>query len=372
MNSTARPPTDTPVTRVRMLIWLGTALGVVMLSASLVWLVAPELSPYAARPNPAPIHHLFKSAALGQMAASVLQACIGAAGSAVGLAALFGRRGMTPILSGIAVTIGMVCAVGLTGLRSLAVAGYTLAYSLPLVIIVLLALMMRTLAKRVLTALVGLAAVSFLVLGLTTLRSLYLDFAVDLVDVRFITPLVLMLFAGIWFLIGASFLYRTPGTIGRFVLRHRIAITVVAACCSLPYVCARLSWLTPWPLFGDPRDFDDPASTFVNGLILGAAMLTGGILTLGLVLPWGFRVPRWFGRFGGKPVPVSLAVIPALTVSILFTAAGLDSFLLAGEPSTGLAIARLTTALVFPFWLWGPLLALATWGYALHRRTEKL
>lgn len=56
----------------------------------------------------------------------------------------------------------------------------------------------------------------------------------------------------------------------------------------------------------------------------------------------------------------------------LFTAAGLDSFLLAGESSTGLAIAMLTTALVFPFWLWGPLLALATWGYALHRRTEKL
>ena len=372
MTSTALPSTDTPAAAVRTLIWLGTALGVVMLSASLVWLVAPELSPYAAHPNPAPIHHLFDNAALGQKAAALLQACVGAAASAAGLTALFGRRGMTPLLSGLAVATGMVCAVGLTGLRSLAVAGYTLAYSLPLVVIALLVLTMKTPAKRVLTTLVGVAAVGFLVLGLTPLRSLYLDFAVDFIDVRFITPLVLMLFAGIWFLVGASFLYRTPGTIGRLVLRHRVAITVVAACCSLPYVCARLSWLTPWPLFGDPRDFDDPASTFVNGLILGMAMLTGGILTLGLILPWGTRIPRWFGRAGGKPVPVSLAVIPALTVSILFTAAGLDSFLLAGESSTGLAIAMLTTALVFPFWLWGPLLALATWGYALHRRTEKL
>ncbi len=27
-------------------------------------------------------------------------------------------------------------------------------------------------------------------------------------------------------------------------------------------------------------------------------------------------------------------------------------------------------ALVFPFWLWGPMLALAVWGYVAHRRGD--
>ena len=35
---------------------------------------------------------------------------------------------------------------------------------------------------------------------------------------------------------------------------------------------------------------------------------------------------------------------------------------------SGGSINRLTMWLVLPFWLWGPLLALATWGYAVHRR----
>lgn len=372
MNATALPRTSTPESRVRALLWLGTALGVLMLSASLVWLVAPELSPYAARPNPAPIHHLFNSTALGQIAAAALQACVGAMASAVGLSALFGRHGMTPLLSGVAIAIGMACAVGLTGLRGLAIAGYTLAYLLPLILLALAVFAMRTPAMRVFATLAGLSVMGVLLLGPTPLRSLYFDFAVDLLTVRSVTPLVLMLFAGIWFLVGASFLYRTPGAAGVFVLRHRVAITVIAACCALPYVIARLSWLTPWPLFGNPHESDDPSLTFANGLILGSAMLAGGVLTLGLILPWGSRVPRWFGRVGGRAIPTGVAVVPALTVAVLFTAAGLDSLLLAGESPTGIAIPLLTTALVFPFWLWGPLLALATWGYALHRRAENV
>lgn len=372
MNDTALLSTGTSDPRLRALIWIGTALGIVVLSASLLWLVAPELGPYAANPNPAPIHHLFGDPGLGRMAAAGLQACVGAAASAVGLAALFGRRGLTAPLSGAAVAAGLLGAVGLVGLGGLATAGYSLAHALPLLLVVLLVLAMRTAVVRTIAALAGLSAIALLVVGPTPFRPLYLQFAEYVVahPVGFTTPLVLMVFAGVWMLVGTIQLQHAPGALGRFVLRQRIVITVLAACCSLPYIVARLSWLTPWPFFGDPRDYDDVAVALTNGLILGAAMLVGGILTLGLILPWGTRFPRWFGRLAGTPVPVSLAVVPASIVSVLFISAGLDSLLLAGEPGTGIAIPLLMMAVVFPFWLWGPLLALATWGYALYRRVD--
>jgi hypothetical protein len=32
----------------------------------------------------------------------------------------------------------------------------------------------------------------------------------------------------------------------------------------------------------------------------------------------------------------------------------------------------LLSALIFPFWFWGPMLALAVWAYVLHRRDEQV
>ena len=31
----------------------------------------------------------------------------------------------------------------------------------------------------------------------------------------------------------------------------------------------------------------------------------------------------------------------------------------------------LLSALIFPFWFWGPMLALAVWGRVLHRRVQQ-
>jgi hypothetical protein len=128
------------------------------------------------------------------------------------------------------------------------------------------------------------------------------------------------------------------------VLRHRRAITIIAAACALPYALSRMTWLTPWPLFGGSAEmFAADPSVRVLGLALGAGMLAGGVLTLGLILPWGERFPRFLAGVGGRAVPPALAIIPASLVSVLFTAAGI------------------------PFWLWGPLLGFATWAYALTR-----
>jgi len=35
-------------------------------------------------------------------------------------------------------------------------------------------------------------------------------------------------------------------------------------------------------------------------------------------------------------------------------------------------IEKLGMAVVFPFWLWGPMLALAVWGYVGHRQDASL
>lgn len=152
----------------------------------------------------------------------------------------------------------------------------------------------------------------------------------------------------------------------REVLRHRRAITIVAAACALPYAFARASWLTPWPLFGGGAEmFAADPSVRALGLALGAAMLTGGVLTLGLILPWGERFPRAFAGLGGQSVPPGLAIVPASLVSVLFTAAGIQ-FALEGVGNVENSVYVL---LMFPFWLWGPLLGLATWAYAMRRAT---
>lgn len=154
------------------------------------------------------------------------------------------------------------------------------------------------------------------------------------------------------------------------VRRARVPVTIAAAACALPYLVARASWLTPWPLLGPSREvLDSSPATMATGLLLGSAMLVGAVLTLGLILPWGERFPRWVPRISGRPVPVALAVVPALLVAVLFTVGGIGiTGLGAAATEVGAPGFRaLELALVLPFWLWGPLLALAAWGYALHR-----
>lgn len=160
------------------------------------------------------------------------------------------------------------------------------------------------------------------------------------------------------------------GAVARWVLAHRIAITVVAALCSVPYAFVRATWLTPWPLFGSTHErlAADP-SVLITGLMLGFGMLMAGVLTIGLVRPWGTRFPRWFAGLGGRLVPVGLPVISAMTVSVLFVVGGAEFIVQRAEGVSTLedSAAFIEFLVVFPFWLWGPALGLATWAYAMHR-----
>ncbi|MFE6996811.1 hypothetical protein ACFVAE_12685 [Microbacterium sp. NPDC057659] len=165
------------------------------------------------------------------------------------------------------------------------------------------------------------------------------------------------------------------GAVARWVLAHRVAITVVAASCAVPYAFVRATWLTPWPLFGPGADvLRATPDVMVIGLSLGFGMLMAGVLTLGLVLPFGERFPRWFAWIGGRVVPVGLPVIAAMIVAVLFIAGGAEflTSVLEGRYAPVGAGAQIEFFVVFPFWLWGPALGLAAWGYAMHRADARI
>lgn len=293
----------------------------------------------------------------------------GLAALAVSLLALAGRRAGHPPAAGMRIA-GLLAAALLTFTTPGGVvptAGYTFALTVLAGIVVLIVLIvLRRPWTGVLLAAVVVALVVYAVTSFEADQLLPHVFGALVTTAPLMALAVAHVVAAgglvVWMIADER---SAQGRVARFVQRRRVAITVVAAACSLPYAFARATWLTPWPILGGGADmFDADPSVRVMGLILGLGMLTGGFLTLGLVRPWGERFPRFLAGIGGRPVPVALAVIPAVAVAVLFTAAGIE-FALEGVGQAG---SSLTLFMMFPFWLWGPLLGLAAWGYALHRR----
>ncbi|HYH29860.1 MAG TPA: hypothetical protein VD903_05700 [Pseudonocardia sp.] len=119
-------------------------------------------------------------------------------------------------------------------------------------------------------------------------------------------------------------------------------------------VGVRLQWWEPW-------------------YFLVLSLVTEGValLTLGLVRPWGERVPSWVPLLGGRRVPPLAAVVPAaagaVAVQVIWTYAfrgfpELGSFRFAHDGWRVLMIACYA-----PLLLWGPLLAAVTVAYYRRR-----
>lgn len=299
----------------------------------------------------------------------------GLAGIAIGVLGHVARMSPpSPALRAGAVTV-TIALILLTPGGLIPVAGYTFALVVLLGAIVMLALLVRRHPWWGLAVLAGLAGA--LTWAVVNMHGAVLA-AQIVASLGEILPAVLL--AAAYLLVAVALIVWTAisarvgrGSVARWVLRHRTAITVVAACCALPYAFARATWLTPWPLLApDHQTLVDAPMAVLTGLSLGAAMLAGGLLTLGLIMPWGRTFPRWMAVLGGRAVPVALAVVPASVVAALFTAGGVDMFLsvLDGSIGGGGLVRILELTLVFPFWLWGPMLALATWGYAMARLDE--
>lgn len=360
---------DTPLRRNLLLI---AAIGAASAAAiSLIRLIVPDAAAALAALPPG---------LLGGLAGSVAELLVGFAGALAVLAvALLVRASATrtPSVRGVrAVRVGALLAAAAVAVATpggmIPVAGYCFALAVQVGVVVLAVLLVvrrPAIGLVVVVAVVGAGVWAVLALdGVTLIGRILVAFA-PLAPVAGVALAHLGAAAALlaWVLLGGRSGSRQGG-LGDWVLRHRVAITVLAALCSVPYAFARATWLTPWPLFAPSAEmFDAEPGARLTGLILGLGMLAGGVLTLGLVRPWGERFPRWMaGRSRGE-VPIALAVLPASLISVLFTVGGIDLVVVtAGTPDV--VAGTLEMALVLPFWLWGPLLALATWGYVLHRQ----
>jgi hypothetical protein len=107
------------------------------------------------------------------------------------------------------------------------------------------------------------------------------------------------------------------------------------------------------------------------GLGLAVSAAAGAWLTCGLVRPWGEVFPRWMIGLRGRRVPIGLAVVPGLLVSVMVATAAKDLFQGLIEDGAGVDALVHWPLVTLPMLLW-PLwafaLAMATVNYGLRRR----
>jgi len=160
--------------------------------------------------------------------------------------------------------------------------------------------------------------------------------------------------------------------------RWAVAAAHLAALTALPSCVWRLALAAGFDLGYHPEWIEANASSFGDRAYLVAlSLLTEGLalLTLGLIRPWGERLPAWVPILAGRRVPPLAAVIPASIGSVglillwslnplMYT----DLFYDPLEPQGGWQILMATVYL--PLVLWGPLLAVVTHAYYRRRSAE--
>jgi hypothetical protein len=151
----------------------------------------------------------------------------------------------------------------------------------------------------------------------------------------------------------------------------RVAVAVAVAVPVL-YAATRWAWALGLPL-GISEAFlreGQADGRWLAGAALGTLALVGAGLTVGLVRPWGEVVPRWMPLLGGRRVPVAAAVVPALLVAVVVTAAGLMFVRLvaSGDPRLigGEFWGAVAPELLWP--VWGLSLGAAAVAYHYRRR----
>ncbi len=151
--------------------------------------------------------------------------------------------------------------------------------------------------------------------------------------------------------------------------RWGVVATWVAAAVPVVYAATRWAWALGIPLGFSAETLDDMArempGIWWGGAALASMGLIGSALTIGLIRPWGETFPRWIPVLRGRRVPIPVAVVPALTVAMAVTSAGLMfTRLLIADPG------RVTWAIHGPavLWpIWGAALAVAALAYRSRR-----
>ncbi|MGW2091679.1 hypothetical protein [Promicromonospora sukumoe] len=294
------------------------------------------------------------------------------AGVATGIAALAGALGARGRAGAAALQL-IVFGLVLQSAGTLSTVGYLVAMAMPAAIVVLLVQVVRR--YRVARWAVGVPLLAALAVGGFLARDALAGIAALLgaglaaQQTVLVAALLFIVVGSLWAVVGVQALAGTfaMDRATAWVVRHRRAITIVAATGPLPYALVRLSWLTPWPQFGEGLDL----STRIWGLTLSSGAWLGVFLTLGLIRPWGEVFPRWMPGLAGRRVPVAAAAVPGGLIAATVTFTAVPMLIMFGEQSLAQGV---WGAIIFPCWYWGPALALAVWGYVAHRvgadRTE--
>ncbi|GAA2985506.1 hypothetical protein [Streptosporangium longisporum] len=138
-------------------------------------------------------------------------------------------------------------------------------------------------------------------------------------------------------------------------------VTIAAALCPLPYALYRLTWLTPWPTDIGAAELAANPGLRMQGLAIGFGALGGSLLTLGLIAGWGEVWPRWVPVLHGRPVPVRLPVTAGGLV------AGACCLASPGLTVNAVQWGQPLLLLLWPYPVWGVLLAAAVLAYRLRR-----
>ena len=155
--------------------------------------------------------------------------------------------------------------------------------------------------------------------------------------------------------------------------RRLATLTVLT---TVPSALWRMAMAVGVPVGADGSYVDDHygALGWGTAYVFGLSLLLVGLalLTLGLVRPWGERVPRWVPFIGEKRIPPLAAVIPAgagaVAVTLMWVGVFSDLgpiFALYGLDGAERAVLLLGYS---PLLLWGPFLGAVTVSYAKRTR----
>lgn len=155
--------------------------------------------------------------------------------------------------------------------------------------------------------------------------------------------------------------------------RRLATLTVLT---TVPSALWRIAMAVGVPVGADGSYVDDHYGALGWGTVyvFGLSLLLVGLalLTLGLVRPWGERVPGWVPFIGEKRVPRLAAVIPAGAGAVAVTLMWIGVFSGLGPIFTlyGLDGAERVVLLLCysPLLLWGPFLGAVTVSYAKRTR----
>lgn len=284
-------------------------------------------------------------------------------------------RATRGLLTGVAVTQAVVLMGVVADARALSALGYLVALIGPVALFaVVVAAVRRARIARyavVAGAIVLGAGMASGIVSAAAVGEMFAELGAGVSDGARMFPLALSAVAiaggGIWAALAWRLLTRGgslsygPRARAR-VVRWGRWLTIAAALGPVPYLIARLTWLTPWPQFS-PAAIDLPPGARVFGLLLGLAALGGSVLTIGLIRPWGEVVPAWIPVLGGRVVPPRIPAAIGFTVGLVVS--------IAGRPFVQLVVSEPTVGVTFLLWLplpiWGPLLMAASVAYYLRR-----